>query len=147
MLLIVYLLQWVHYGGTWRFVISLCVTYLLRLILTELFLLRRPIGGDQWVFPGWASLTVQYGMSNDYYFNPVVAICLQLFLEYRQLNQHLMKWLCLVALCGNLYLTLSLRGHYLIDNYGGLLFGYQIWSMVNNFGTYWIDVRLFGMTL
>ena len=146
MLLIGFLLQWVHYGGTWRFVISLGLTYLLRLILTELFLLRQPEGGDLWVNPGWGSLTVQYGMRNDYYFNPVVAICLQLFLEYRQLDQHFLKWLCLVALTGNVYLTMSLRGHYLIDNYGGIIFGYQIWSMVNNFVTYWIDVRLFGMT-
>jgi len=82
-LFIVFMLQWVHFGGSWRFVMTLCLTYGLRLILCKLFYLRQPVGGDLWKFPGFYSLTVQYGTSNDYYFNPVMAICTQLFFEFR----------------------------------------------------------------
>ena len=53
----------------------------------------------------------------------------------------------LVALVGDCYLSLCLKGHYLIDNYGGILFGYQIWSVTNTWLSYYIDVRLFGLTI
>lgn len=146
-LLIAFLLQWVHYGGSWRFVQSLCLTYALRFLLCKLFYMRQPVGGDLWNYPGWYSLTVQYGTSNDYYFNPVLAICTQLFFEYRQLDQGLLKWMSVVALIGDFYLSLCLKGHYLIDNYGGIVLGYQIWLVTNNWLCYYIDVRLFGLTL
>ena len=34
---IVFMLQWVHYGGSWRFVLSLCITYALRCVLCMIF--------------------------------------------------------------------------------------------------------------
>ena len=76
-----------------------------------------------------------------------MAICLQLFLEFRELNQTIFQWLSMVALVGECYLSIVLRGHYTIDNHGGLLIGYQIWSLSSNFLAYYIDVQLFGLTL
>ena len=40
-----------------------------------------------------------------------------------------------------------LKGHYFIDNYGGLVLGYYIWIASNNWISYYVDVKIFGMTL
>lgn len=74
-LLLIFLARWSYKGGSWRFIMTLTLTYILRYIFVSLFKIRFPEGGDLWEFPGFYSLTVQYGNSNDYYFNPVVAIC------------------------------------------------------------------------
>jgi len=102
---------------------------------------------DLWEFPGFPSLTVQYGNRNDYYFNPVPAICIQLFAEYREQGQRVLMLLSLLALVASCYLSLCLRGHYSIDNFGGLVLGHYIWLASNNWLCYFVDVKLFGMTL
>jgi len=50
--------RWSYYGGSWRFMISLFLTYTLRFIFTSLFKMSYPEGGDLWDFPGFYSLTV-----------------------------------------------------------------------------------------
>ena len=85
-LLLVFMARWSYFGGTWRLMIALFLTYALRLFFTSLFKMSQPEGGDLWDFPGFYSLTVQYGSCNDYYFNPVVALTTQLFFEYRAQN-------------------------------------------------------------
>ena len=57
-LLLLFMARWTYYGGTWRFMLSLFLTYVLRLICTSLFRMRAPVGGDLWEYPGFYSLTV-----------------------------------------------------------------------------------------
>ena len=56
-------------------------------------------------------------------------------------------WLSLVALLGEFYLSLCLRGHYIIDNFGGIILGYYLWALTNNWLCYYVDVKIFGMTI
>ena len=109
--------------------------------------MRSPEGGDLWEFPGFYSLTIRYGNQNDYYFNTVVASCAILVLEFHAIKQHLLMVLAIVALVGNFYLSLCLKGHYLIDNFGGLMIGVYMWIVSNNWLSYFVDVKLFGLTL
>jgi len=85
-LLLIFLAKWVYQGGSWRFLIALTLTYILRFINTSLFKIRTPPGGDIWEFPGFYSMVVQYGSSNDYYFNPAIAVCMMLVMEFRLLK-------------------------------------------------------------
>ena len=55
--------------------------------------------------------------------------------------------LSLIAFIGDFYLSLCLKGHYFIDNFGGVTLGYYIWLVTNNWVCYWVDVKLFGMTM
>lgn len=55
--------------------------------------------------------------------------------------------LALVALIGDTYLSLVLRGHYLIDNFGGIVIGHYLWIVSRNWLSYYVDVKLFGMTV
>jgi hypothetical protein len=139
--------RWCYLGGTWRFIIALSMTHLLRFFFTSLFKMRAPEGGDLWKFPGFYSLTVGYGSQNDYYFNSTVAICTLLICEYRQLGLHVLKWISLLALVGDFYLSISLKGSYFIDLFGGVMLGYYIWLATNNWISYYVDVKLFGMTI
>lgn len=90
---------------------------------------------------------MEYDKQTDYYFNPVISLTTQLFFEYRAEKNKVLQWLSFVAFVGDFYLSLMLKGHYLIDNYGGLVLGYYIWIVSNNWLSYYVDVKLFGMTL
>jgi hypothetical protein len=146
-LLLFFMARWVCYGGTWRFIIAIFLTYLLRFLNTALFRMRSPENGDLWEFPGFYSLTVSYGRQNDYYYNPVVALCMILKCEYKEQGLMLLSYLSFVALIGCTYLALCLRGNYFIDVYGGIVMGYYIWLCCNNWLSYYVDVKLFGMTM
>mmetsp|Transcript_16452 Transcript_16452/g.27921 ORF Transcript_16452/g.27921 Transcript_16452/m.27921 type:complete len:325 (+) Transcript_16452:234-1208(+) len=146
-LLLLFMMRWTYNGGSWRFMISLFLTYSLRLLFGSLFKMRSPEDGDLWEFPGIYSLTVQYGNQNDYYFNPTLSICIQLLNEYRLDRQQLLMWVSLLALVGDCYLSYILKGHYLIDNFGGIALGYYIWLVTNNWLCYFVDVKVFGMTI
>jgi len=146
-LLLIFLAKWVYQGGSWRFLIALFLTYSLRLVNTSLFKIRLPPGGDIWGFPGFYSMVVQYGSNNDYYFNPALAVCIQLVLEFKYLKQKTLMCLSILALIGDCYLSLCFKGHYSIDNFGGLILGAYIWICSNYWLSYYVDVKLFGMTL
>lgn len=126
--------------------IALVLTYLLRGLFINMFLMEEPRQGDLWEYPGFNSLTVPYGRSNDYFYNPVIALCTLLIKEFNSDNSTLLKYMSVLALCGNFYLSLALRGHYLMDNFGGLVLAAYIWEASNNWLSYYVDVKLFGMT-
>lgn len=127
--------------------IAICITYALRFVLSMLFKIRFPEGGDLWNFPGFYSLTIPYGNSNDYYFNPVIAVSIQLFHEFKTIGKSSLMWLSLLALIANNYLSITLKGHYSIDNFGGFVIGHYIWIVTDNWISYFVDVKLFGMTI
>merc|ERR1711976_925510 len=105
--------------------------------------IRSPVGGDIWESPGFPSLIVWYGSSNDYYFNPAMAVCIQLVLEYRQIRERILTLLSLIALVMNCYLSLCFKGHYSIDNFGGVMLGAYLWLVTNNWLSYYVDVKIF----
>ena len=47
-LLLKNLITWTLFGGSWRFVIALVLTYCLRQVFTSLFKLNFPENGDLW---------------------------------------------------------------------------------------------------
>ena len=146
-LLLFFLGKWVYNGGSWRFLIALSLAYFLRFINTSLFMIRKPPGGDIWEYPGFFSITVQYGAQNDYYFNPTMSVCICLVMEFRQMKKRCLMAISLIAMLGECYLSLCFRGHYTIDNFGGIMLGAYLWLVSNNWLSYYIDVKLFGMTL
>lgn len=103
--------------------------------------------GTLWDQPGVPSLVVRYGVENDYYFNPACSVLVQLWAEFKQKNQFILQTLALIVLVSQFYLSLVLRGHYFIDNFGGVIIGYQIWWASNRHLSYYVDKKLLGMTL
>ena len=82
-LLLSYMVLWVYKGGSFRFIISLALIYLIRWNCGW-WAIIHPKGGNQWQNPGLTSLTVQYNTcNNQYYFNPVVGFLTALYAEFR----------------------------------------------------------------
>jgi hypothetical protein len=74
----------VIYGKTWRLPIALIMFYLLRMIVQKLFLLRYP-EGYLWDYPGFPSLVVPYGKTNDFFYSGHVGGACVMMLEFRSL--------------------------------------------------------------
>ena len=72
---------------------------------------------------------------------------IQLFHEYYQNNQFRMTVITLISLLLNFFLTTILKGQYFIDNFGGLTLGSYLWIISRERLSYYIDSKVFGMTL
>jgi len=66
--------RWSIYGKSWRFPIALIMFYAFRYLMSNLFLMRYP-DGYLWQFPGFYSVSVPYGMANNFFFCPQLGLC------------------------------------------------------------------------
>ena len=78
------------HGRTWRLPVSLAMFYGLRAIIQQLFLMRYP-EGYLWNYPGFPSLVVPYGKTNDFFYSGHAGGGLVMTLEFRQLAKELHK--------------------------------------------------------
>ena len=69
------LFLWTMKGTTWRMPIALTIIYFLKFVCASLFKIRYP-HDYLWEYPGFYSLTVPYGMSNDFHFSVHIALLL-----------------------------------------------------------------------
>ena len=146
-LLLIYFFSWIKNGGSYRFIISMFLIYFLRWQFS-IFAIIHPKGGNQWHNPGFPSLTVQYETCNNaYYFNPVIGFLVALCAEYRIEKKYFLQFLSFIGIISNMFLSLTLKGHYSIDQYGGLIIGFWSWKVSHNWLSYYIDVKIFGMTI
>ena len=58
--------------NTWRFFLGMIGVYGLRIIVQNTFLMEKPTGYI-WEYPGFPSLVVPYGATNDFFFSGHVA--------------------------------------------------------------------------
>jgi|688.fasta_scaffold700163_1 hypothetical protein len=82
-----------------------------------------------WDFPGWYSLSVSYGASNDTHFVVHVALLLIVSLEFNEMRYKLFAALSMFALLSQTFLVLVLRGAYSIDLFAAYVFGYFFWLL------------------
>lgn len=66
--MIVGIFMFVVRGKSWRLPIALIMFYLLRMLVQKLFLMRYP-EGYLWDYPGFPSLVVPYGKTNDFFYS------------------------------------------------------------------------------
>jgi len=97
-------------------------------------------------FPGFPSLVIAYGSTNDFFYSGHVGACIMCHLEFKRWasdmkDAHVIrrwtiaKWLSLVACAIQMILMLITRGHYFIDIVGGLIFGHYFYMIVGS----WFD--------
>lgn len=122
--------------------IALVGIYALKVVLSYLYKMKYP-ETSLWEFPGFYSLLVEYGPTNDTHFTLQIAIMVALCAEYRALRSRLF----FVALLATVYqsiLILVLRGAYMIDVFAAFVFGHFFWIAGQSL-SYYIDVKVFGM--
>mmetsp|Transcript_16749 Transcript_16749/g.14675 ORF Transcript_16749/g.14675 Transcript_16749/m.14675 type:complete len:187 (+) Transcript_16749:434-994(+) len=138
------LLFMVEHGG---FLSQSACFIFLRFFIQKTFLMRFP-EGYLWRYPGFPSLVVPYGKTNDFFYSGHVGGALIMTLEYRALAKELLNHKMLLrgmqifgtlTIILQLFLMTFLRGHYSIDMITGLIVGHylhmvsSIWAPYINF--------------
>lgn len=113
----VFLLGWGVFGPSLRPVLGLVLLFSLRQLCQCLCALPPP-EGMIWRHPGFPSLLVTYGVSNDLFFSGHTAIAVYGAIELGRLGR---RWLPLAAflLIFEVLVVLVLRAHWTMDVYAG----------------------------
>lgn len=137
------LLRWMIGGKTWRMPIALVGTYLTRWLCAATFRIRYP-ANYLWENPGLYSLTVPYGMANDFHFTVHIALLVIVINEFFE-DRFLIMAYTMISVCGfQAFLVLVTRGAYTIDLIAAVVFGHFFW-LVGGRLSYYIDVKLLGL--
>jgi hypothetical protein len=141
-LLVVKMFTWTVNGGSWRLPLALVGIFALKALLSALYKMRFP-ETSLWHYPGFYSLLVEYGPTNDTHFTLQIAVLVALAAEYRALRSKLF-YLAVFATVYQSILILVLRGAYMIDVFAAFVFGHFFW-IAGQWVSYYIDVKVFGM--
>ena len=133
---------WTSYQSTWRLPISLTCVYALKVMMRQLFAMRTP-ENYAWQYPGFYSLSVKYGLSNDTHFVLHCAILTVCFYELWEVRSMLLIP-SIITLTATIFLLMVLRGCFMIDIFGAVIFGQFAWHFANRV-SYFIDVKVFGL--
>ena len=81
--------------------------------------------GYLWDFPGFYSITVPYGKTNDFFYSGHTGTLTLILLEFISLKQRVLAILVFISWVFMLNMLLITKVHYLVDIVGGLIF--SIW--------------------
>jgi len=126
-LLIYRFYSWTMNGGSWRLPIAVTFIYALKVLISLLYKMRYPEDA-LWDYPGFPSLLVQYGPTNDTHFTLQLGLMVAVCAEYAALCSKL-SILSALAIAYHTVLILSLRGAYMIDVFAAYLFGHFFWLL------------------
>jgi PAP2 superfamily protein len=125
------LARWL-FGGSSRPFLGLIVVLGLRQIMQMLIALPAPPNAI-WHYPGFPSLLVTYGVSNDYFFSGHTAIAVLGAIELARLGR---RWLTTVGALVVLFevaTVLALRAHYTMDVFTGAVTAFFAAHLADSF--------------
>lgn len=139
----------VIHATTYRFPIAMAFFYILRTIIQKLFIMEYP-KGYMWSYPGFPSLVVPYASTNDFFFSGHAGGATLCMFEYWTLAKEfqvrgslkqrnfmvIMQYFGLVTILLQIFLMLSVRGHYTIDLIAGIIFGHYLHIMARSAAPY-----------
>ena len=85
--------------------------------------------GFYWDYPGFPSIAVPYGGTNDFFYSGHIGCCVLCFLEFKHYGWVRARYLCLVIMTCNIMLLLVTRGHYTIDMIAGAIFAHYFYML------------------
>jgi len=110
------------FGSTIRPFLALAIVLGLRQILQALVALPAP-PGEIWHFPGFPSLLVTYGVTNDFFFSGHTAVAVLGAGELIRCGRRWLKGLAVLIALFEVTTVLILRAHYTIDVFAGVVTG------------------------
>ena len=113
--------QWLFRGSTRPFM-ALVIVLGLRQVMQALVALPAPPNAI-WHYPGFPSLLVTYGVSNDYFFSGHTAIAVLGATELARLGRRWLTALGVGIVVFEVVTVLILRAHYTMDVFTGLVTG------------------------
>jgi hypothetical protein len=121
-LLGVFLLSKWLFRGSARPFVALVIVLGLRQIMQAMVALPAPPNAI-WHYPGFPSLLVTYGVSNDYFFSGHTAIAVLGATEIARLGRHWLTAVGIGIVVFEVLTVLILRAHYTMDVFTGLITG------------------------
>ena len=117
--------------SAWRIPLEFLLFYGLRFTCLFLFAMQTP-KGFYWDYPGFPSLTVPYGWTNDFFYSGHIGACILCFCEFRDCSKGDRSSKCMagltvvsiVSLIAQVMVMLVTRGHYTIDLIAGVVIGH-----------------------
>lgn len=106
------------FGGSLRPFLALIIVLGLRQIMQALVALPAP-PDCIWHYPGFPSLLVTYGVSNDYFFSGHTAIAVLGAIELTRVGRRWLKALGVLVVFFEVTAVLVLRAHYTMDVFTG----------------------------
>lgn len=98
--------------------------------------------GYLWEFPGFYSITVPYGRTNDFFFSGHIGCCILCYCEFKAHGWYKFAYFSMGTMIFQFFLMIGLRGHYAIDLISGILFAHYFWLLAERY-SYLLDVKLF----
>jgi hypothetical protein len=115
------LARWI-FGATPRPFLGLVIVLGLRQIMQSLVSLPAPPNAI-WHYPGFPSLLVTYGVSNDYFFSGHTAIAVLAVTEIARMRKRWLTVLGVLTVIFEVVAVLVLRAHYTMDVFAGIVTG------------------------
>jgi hypothetical protein len=125
-------IYYAKYGRTFRLPIIYTLFYGLRFMCQAVFAMA-PYEGMYWEYPGFPSLVVPYGHTNDFFFSGHIGCCMLVFLEFSRMGWMKIRWLCIATMVCQIILMTITRGHYSIDMITGLFFAHYVHLLTGNY--------------
>jgi hypothetical protein len=100
--------------------------------------------GYLWEFPGIYSISVPYGMQNNFFFCGHVGLAMICGCEFFSGSNYKMAVFCFLTMICQSALLLFLRGHYSIDILIAIFFGHYFWLQAERI-SYLIDYKILGI--
>jgi len=83
--------------------------------------------GYLWQFPGFYSVSVPYGMANNFFFCPQLGLCVIIACELHAMGCPKLAIVTMFVMVYQTLLLIFLRGNYLIDIVSSIIFGHYFW--------------------
>jgi len=119
-LLVSFVLVWSIFGPSFRPFIGLIILFGLRQICQALTALPVP-PGMIWRYPGFPSVFVTYGVTNDLFFSGHTAMAIYSAVELALLGSGWLLAVAVVIAILEMITVLALRAHYTVDVFAGLV--------------------------
>jgi hypothetical protein len=132
--LAVFILLRAIFGPTIRPFLGLLILFGLRQIFQAICILPMP---EQmiWIYPGFPSLLVTYGVSNDLFFSGHTAMAVYGVVELGRFSRRLIPLAVLLALY-EIVTVLALRAHWTMDVYAGAVSALLVALLVGKISTH-----------
>jgi hypothetical protein len=119
-LLVGFVLLWSIFGPSFRPFVGLIILFGLRQICQAIIALPPPVGMI-WRYPGFPSIFVTYGVSNDLFFSGHTAMAIYSVVELALLGPGWVLPLAVLIALFEIVAVLVLRAHYTMDVFAGLV--------------------------
>jgi hypothetical protein len=109
--------------------------YGMRLVIQNLFLMKKA-DGYIWEYPGFPSLVVPYGQTNDFFYSGHMGGSFIATLEWGMNGYRSMSIFGILTMIVTFWLMVFCQAHFLIDMFAGVIIAHWCFSFATKYSPY-----------